>query len=136
LFNPDAGQLHRLVKRSDIEKKNAATTEWHEKLQAVEATREFQAAKAKLDGLLQQQKSAAARYRMLHKAGLVDVTEATFRKRGGKYHFTASNAASAMAALGMPVPALEGHTEEIRRLAAAMRFDPPAVETRIGGLEK
>jgi hypothetical protein len=117
MFNPYGGKPHRLVRRSDVDRKAAADKAWHDKLREVEATSEFRLAKAKLEEVLRQQKSAAARYRILHRAGLADMTEGTFRRRGGQYHFTASNAALAMAAIGMPVPSLEAHTEEVRRLA-------------------
>jgi hypothetical protein len=136
LFDPHDDKPHRLVRRSDVDRKDAATKAWHDKLKAVEATPEFKAAKAKLEAVLQQQKSVAARYRILHRAGLADMTEGNFRKRGGRYYFTASNSARAMAAIGMPAPALEAHAEEIRRLSNAMRFDPPGVATGINGLEK
>jgi hypothetical protein len=136
MLNPHGDKPHRLVRRSDVDRRAAATKAWHGKLRAVESTPEFNVAKAKLDSVLAQQKSVAAKYRILHHAGLADMTEGTFRRRGGQYYLTASNAARAMAAIGMPVPALEAHTEEIRRLSEAMWFDPPAVATGINGLEK
>jgi hypothetical protein len=136
LFDPHNNKPHRLVRRSDMDRKDAAIKAWHNKLRAIEATRDFQAAKCRLEQVLQQQKSAAARCRILHHAGLADMTEGHFRRTGGRYYFTASNAARAMASIGMPVPALDAHTEEIRRLSDAMDFDPPAVATGINGLEK
>jgi hypothetical protein len=136
LLNLHGDMPHRLVLRSDVEKKEAATMAWYRKLRAVEVTLEFIAARATLDAVLAQQKSTAAKYRILRQAGLIDVTEGTFRRRSSQYRFTASNAARAMAAIGMPVPALESHAGEIAVLAKAMEFDPPAVATGISGLEK
>ena len=45
--------------------------------------------------------------RILRQAGLADTTDGTFRRRGSKYDFIASNAARAMAAIGMPVRLLK-----------------------------
>jgi hypothetical protein len=134
IYDEFRGEMPKLVLRADIEKREKATAAWHAKRREIEATPQFQFAKAKIDQLVSKQPSMAAKYRVLQTAGLADRSLASFRKHPA-YVVDATRVAHASRSLGFADANLDKMTEELEKIWHESRFDPPAIQTGVAGLE-
>jgi hypothetical protein len=135
IYDEYHGNMPKLVLRADIDKREKATVAWHAKRNQIETAPEFQSAKAKIEKLVDAQPSMAAKHRMLSAAGLADRSLPGFRKHPA-YRVDATRVAKAAHALGFGDAMLDKFTVELEAIWKESRFDPPAVETGIAGLEK
>jgi hypothetical protein len=71
----------RLVLRKDVEDREARRKEWHKKTTAIMEMQAVQRILKQTQSALDQQRSMAAKYRLLRKYGLAEMSEGTFRRR-------------------------------------------------------
>ena len=135
IYDEYRGKMPKLVLLADIDKREKATAAWHAKRNQIEAAPEFKSAKAKIEKLVDAQPSMAAKHRMLSAAGLADRSLPGFRKYPA-CTVDATRVSRAAHALGFGDATLDKLNVELEAIWKETRFDPPAVQTGIGGLEK
>jgi hypothetical protein len=124
----------RLVLRDDLEKHRKSEKYWHQKLREIESSPDFIKLRKQLDIRLAQEKSAAARYRLLGSAGLTtSVSLQRFRRSG--YQLSSLYVTNAMELLGVNSPELEAKVTQAQQFADEMHNVPRGIKTGITGLE-
>ena len=114
-FNRGRGERHRLVLMSDLTEVRTASDAWHKMLREIKSSPAVKELAEKLDARLAQERSAAARYRVLRAAGLARIMSLSQYRQCG-FALEPGHATVALKLLGIESPelqAMEADAEEL-----------------------
>lgn len=131
-YQPESSRPPALVLQSDLAERRKASEKAFERLKEIERSIPFQKINRALEAHLAHLRSAAARHRFMHEAGLFVGSVSTYRKHG--FVLRASQVLIAADALQMKADELGTMLEDADRLLADARRRPTFVSTGIHGL--
>ena len=124
----------RLVLKIELKKREESSQNWHMKLREIESSQAFKELSEKLDARLGQERSAAARHRVLVHAGLATgMSLLRYRKQG--HRLRTGEIEPALKLLGIQSTELESKALQAKRLWNLSELVPGGIETGIHGLE-
>lgn len=135
----DPGQAPKLVLKTEVAKRQSWTQAWHQQRKTIMGLPAVHLLLKQLASRLDQEKSLAAKYRLLAQHHLASSALATFRKRftdssSYAHNLSPTELPGVMDLLGVSDPAITAALQKLQQLWAEMKKPLPAVATGIAGL--